>query len=124
VANEPPSPSEPEAPPPKEEVPRAQAAPAIDGDIEEDDPPRPLETPQEKDYDPEPVRDKARMWLAYILVFLLCVVIGAAYASLWFMDANNFPNLKTVIELVLGPVVALVGSATGFYFGGGRSGKS
>ena len=87
-------------------------------------PPTGAYTPVEENYNPEPRRDQARMWLAYILVALLCVVIMASYGSLWLMSSADFPNLKALLELVLAPVIALVGSATGFYFGGGGSGRS
>jgi hypothetical protein len=93
-------------------------------EIQEDVAPKPLTQPKELAYDPEPARDEARKWLAYSLVLLLSVIVMFSYFSLWRMSKDKFDSLKALLELVLGPVVALVGSATGFYFGGGRSGKS
>ena len=91
--------------------------------IDETFAPETLETPTEQKYDPEPARDTARKWLAYILLILLCAIVVASFATLWWAEAK-FADLKALLELILSPVIALVGSATGFYFGGGgRSGK-
>jgi hypothetical protein len=37
---------------------------------------------------------------------------------------QEFENLKSILELVLGPIVALVSAATGFYFGAQQAGKA
>lgn len=73
--------------------------------------------PDEKPWDPEPAREKLRGYLASGLVIMLGLVIGAAWLTLWFRVAPE-PEIKDLLGVVLTPVVALVGSALGFYFGG------
>ena len=53
---------------------------------------------------------------------LLAAIIGAAWLALWFEVATE-PEIKDLLGVVLTPVVALVGSALGFYFGGKSSGS-
>jgi len=79
--------------------------------------------PKSKPYDPKKAHDDARraiaLWLLGILTF---IVVGA------FLLYLRQPNpadadycledpVKSFLELVLSPVVALVSAATGFYFG-------
>jgi hypothetical protein len=113
------APKDPEAAPKPEDVPKYPKT-ADNKDIVEHEAPKSQPySPAEKRYDPEPARDEARKWLAFTLVWLLCGVVGASFLLLWILESASFANLKALIELVLAPVVALVGSATGFYFGGG-----
>jgi hypothetical protein len=65
-------------------------------------------------------REKARRRLAYGLLILLSAV------SLALLIANfaNWTDLNTTKDLataILAPIVVLVGTALGFYFGGGQS---
>jgi len=66
-------------------------------------------------YDPRPHEDQARRHIAYLLIGLLWVVIGAifilvAFSSIGVLEVKEF-------AVVLGPVVTLVSAATGFYYG-------
>ena len=81
------------------------------------------------DYDPSEAREKVRGSIAMYLVYLLiAVVILAVFAGVVlsficaFKDtcaanALDLSGLKTVIEVILTPLIGLVGSVTGFYFG-------
>jgi hypothetical protein len=65
----------------------------------------------------------ARRWLAFLLVGILAVEVFAAIGSFvaWVIlyDGNGYPidKVKELMLVLFGPTVALVGSATGFYFG-------
>ena len=70
-----------------------------------------------KPYDPEPEREGIRGSLAILLISLLIGVVAVSFFCLWLMP-EKFENLKGLLELVFGPIIALVGAVTGFYFGG------
>ena len=89
------------------------AAPGFDG-------------PREEPFDSERHRDTTRSWIAYWLLGLLTLVVVFSFGSLIvFSDGKvTFDNLKSLLELVMGPIVALVSAATGFYFGSQQSNDS
>ncbi|MGD2134225.1 MAG: hypothetical protein PVI23_15650 [Maricaulaceae bacterium] len=67
-------------------------------------------------------REDARRKLAVSLITIFGVEIFAALAVLGALiflcaDDQHFAHAKEILTLVLTPTVALVGSATGFYFG-------
>ena len=67
------------------------------------------------EYDPRPIEDTARKYIAYFLIGLLWVVVGGililvAFGSIELTDIDEF-------AVILGPVIALVSAATGFYYG-------
>jgi len=73
-------------------------------------------------YDPEPARDNVRANIAYAMMMLLFVTILGGFAMLylaWGRDdaAARIEDLSSFIQLIFPPVVAVVGSVTGFYFG-------
>ncbi len=76
-----------------------------------------LSLPPTKAYDPAPEREGIRGKLAIFLLLLLMGVVLVSFASLWFLNKEGFENLKALLELLLAPIVALVGTVTGFYFG-------
>jgi len=80
----------------------------------------PSSPPSNKPWDPEPGREKLRGYLAGGLVVLLAGVIAAAWVTLWLRIAPS-SEVKDLLGIMLTPVVALVGSAVGFYFGGKAS---
>lgn len=90
--------------------------------IEVEDVDLPAKRTKEVPYDPEPNRDKVRGYLALSLVVLLVAVIIAGWVTLW-TGVVKEPEIKDLLGVILPPVVALVGSALGFYFGGKPTGK-
>ncbi|MGH6662554.1 MAG: hypothetical protein ACREB6_13525 [Rhodospirillales bacterium] len=70
-----------------------------------------------KPYDPEEDRERLRGVIAIIIVGLLVGIVIFSFVTLWFKWVA-VTDLKSVLELVLSPIVALVGSVTGFYYGG------
>ena len=65
-------------------------------------------------YDPRPSEDKARRRIAYLLIALLVFMIVALLAAAVF-GAIPVDEIKE-FGVILGPLVALVSAATGFYF--------
>ena len=82
-----------------------------------------FETPGEKGYDPGKYQDTTRSYIAYWLLFLLTLLVLGGFGMLFAINAVTFENLKSILELIFGPIVALVSAATGFYFGAQQPGK-
>jgi hypothetical protein len=62
-------------------------------------------------------QEHARQYLAFALVGIFGLEVLGSMLALWFcVRADLLQNLKDILTLILGPTVALVGSATGFYF--------
>jgi uncharacterized RDD family membrane protein YckC len=90
-------------------------------------PPRP---PEEEPYDPRITTDTARVRLAYILTGLLVGIVALSFLILIIVVYNPPPGttagatspaitaLDSLLKLVFAPVIGLVGSVLGFYFGG------
>jgi hypothetical protein len=76
-----------------------------------------LREPGEKLYDPEPHRERMRGALAIGLVAMLGGTILLGYIALWW-DWASASEVKDFLSVVMSPLVALAGSAVGFYFGG------
>jgi hypothetical protein len=73
--------------------------------------------------DPQTVpiaREKVRGNLAYILIGTLAAEVLLAFIALA-ARLIGIDDLKTLLEVVFGPTVALVGSVIGFYFGATKS---
>ncbi|WP_460108024.1 hypothetical protein [Pseudomonas sp. S3_H04] len=66
-------------------------------------------------YDPRPQEDGARRRVAYSLLLLLSIVTVGAMI-LFIIPGTDQEALKNLLNLILGPLVALVSAATGFYF--------
>lgn len=69
-------------------------------------------------------QENVRQAIALCLVGLFVAEIAAFMAMFWFQKpggADGFADLKELMGLILTPTTALVGAATGFYYGG-RSG--
>ncbi|HYD37942.1 MAG TPA: hypothetical protein VEA60_10035 [Allosphingosinicella sp.] len=68
-------------------------------------------------------QDSARKNIAYALLGITgFIILGGFFLAAWALSPSQpiSENLKTVLALlnvVFGPIVALLGSATGFYFG-------
>jgi hypothetical protein len=69
-----------------------------------------------EEYDSRPQEDSARRRIAYYLLTMLAGVILWAALFTW-INPEELDAVKGLLELVLGPLVALVSAATGFYFG-------
>lgn len=84
-------------------------------------------TPGIRDYDPRPAQDRARSIITGALLGITAtVVVGAFVMSSWALgrDASLEDNRKTilaVLNVVFGPLIALLGSVIGFYFGSGSA---
>jgi hypothetical protein len=77
-----------------------------------------LTGPSSKPYNPDEFRDNARKRITYWLLALLTVLFVGAFVSLFVIEGQpQFEQLKALLEILLGPLVALVSAATGFYFG-------
>ncbi|HUF23398.1 MAG TPA: hypothetical protein VMN81_04655 [Vicinamibacterales bacterium] len=95
------------------------SAPADTLDLTKDDatrsagaPPPPATTP----YDLAQDQETARATIAYILLSLLGLVIVVSFWLLW-AKPDHAGKLHELLQLVFAPLVALVGAATGYYFG-------
>ena len=67
-----------------------------------------------KKYDPRPLDDKARRRMAYLLIALLTLHVSALTTMVLF-GVIAIDDVKE-FSVTLGPLVALVSAATGFYF--------
>lgn len=66
-------------------------------------------------YDPRPLEDKARRRIAYSLIGLFAIVVLVLQAMVIF-NAITVDEIKD-FGVIVGPLVALVSAATGFYYG-------
>ena len=67
-------------------------------------------------YDPSPAREFVRGTLAVSLVASLIVLVFVSLLIVWFKPGNT-EELSEILQLILAPLVGLVGAATGFYYG-------
>src|SRR5689334_4084676 len=72
--------------------------------------------PQTIPYDPSRDRESIRGWIALSLIGLLALVTIASFAFMW-RHPGNSKELHDLLEVLYGPLIALVGAATGYYFG-------
>jgi hypothetical protein len=74
-------------------------------------------------YNPDKARDSARRFIAFSLLGLLAGTVLLSFIALsWSLGSKvdaetNFDHLIGLLTVIFGPIVTLVGSATGFYFG-------
>jgi len=84
-----------------------------------------LTGPSSKPYNPDEFRDNARKRITYWLLALLTVLFVGAFVSLFVIEGQpDLEQLKSLLEILLGPLVALVSAATGFYFGAQSDNKN
>ena len=94
-------------------------------DLEKDDnvPPAtiaagPPPPPESKPYDPLQEREQRRGQIAQALIALLAILVLFSFLTLWLCPwASSY--LKDLLTIFFAPIATLVGSAIGFYFGGG-----
>lgn len=60
-----------------------------------------------------------RGWIAFALIGLLGTVFVGAFVAV-ITSTVSVKDLKELLLIFLGPLIALVGAATGFYFGGAK----
>ena len=82
-----------------------------------------FETPSEERYDPGKYQDTTRSYIAYWLLSLLTLLVLGGFGMLFAVETVTFENFKSILELIFGPIIALVSAATGFYFGAQQPGK-
>lgn len=80
-------------------------------------------------YDGNKKRDHDRANIAYWLLALLSFIVFSSFLCLAFAGAIltnsawtlkygfQFDQLKSLLDVIFGPIIALVSAATGFYFG-------
>jgi hypothetical protein len=86
---------------------------------------KPDDVPYDPAADRESVRGQIAMWLVVTLVLLVLAVavIGVVTAVLCgssgkcSADTVELKSVRAIVELILTPLVGLVGAVTGFYFG-------
>src|SRR5712691_6601138 len=61
-------------------------------------------------------RETARGRVAAALLLILAAISVAPFVALWLAWAT-VAELTALLQIIFGPVVALVGAVTGFYFG-------
>lgn len=60
--------------------------------------------------------DKARLYLAYLFVAIFALTILFACIAV-LLNHNTWPNMKELLSVIMPAETALLGAATGFYFG-------
>ncbi len=89
-----------------------------------------LTTIASQSYNSVQAQDSARKNIAYALLGMTAGIVVAGFFLAFFAIDRRGPiedNLNTVLSLlnvVFGPVVALLGSATGFYFGANAAART
>lgn len=78
-----------------------------------------IDDPKSTSFGPKSIAHKQediRGWLARSLIYILGAEIGVSLVIAMFCP-DSAEKMKDLLAVILGPTVALVGSATGFYFG-------
>ena len=74
-----------------------------------------LATVGDKPFDPSKDREQVRGKIALILTW--CLVGIVAVSLILILTRVSIDKIKDTLELILSPIVGLVGAVTGFYFG-------
>lgn len=67
--------------------------------------------------------DVARIGLSFLLVSVLAFVVIVSVVSVW-VNNKSEGSIDALLKVVLSPIIGLVGSVVGFYFGAKASGGS
>ena len=70
----------------------------------------------------EAAQGRTREIIAVWLLGLLCAIVGLAFTGYFLtLDGTDvqkrFENLKALLDVLVGPIITLLSSAIGFYFG-------
>lgn len=75
-------------------------------------------------YNADRSRDATRQTITLWLIGLLCAIVSLTFVALFargaasgFADKDFFQELKQVLDVLVGPIITLLASAIGFYFG-------
>ena len=68
-------------------------------------------------YNSDEDRERIRGLVALVLIGLLAAVVVGSFIGLA-TGTIEMKDLKELLTILFGPLIALVGAATGFYFGG------
>lgn len=86
-------------------------------DLTDDRPAQSPSEPQAAPYNPAKHRENMRGWLAVVLVGVVALVIVFAGCALWH-GKIEIAELQAFLQIIFTPLIALVGSVIGFYYGG------
>jgi hypothetical protein len=95
-----------------------EAGREIDLDQGQKGPPAPANPPE---VTPPTYPDKIRGRIALALIALLTAIVFASFLTIWLgvvFHRLDFKDLKDLLTIVFGPLVALASAAVGYYFGG------
>ena len=67
--------------------------------------------------------DMARIGLSLLLVGILAFVVVVSMVAVW-TNSKNEAAIEALLKVILSPIIGLVGSVVGFYFGAKASGSS
>ena len=67
-------------------------------------------------YDPTETRENFRGAIALALITLMAITVLISLALVW-IHPDRSKDLHDLLALIFGPLIALVGTATGYYFG-------
>lgn len=95
-----------------------QTSNSIDLSTDQETAAREVKNPELRPYDSRPHEDKARRNIAYFLIGILAIVIVGEMMMFALIDSKNLGELKDFFSIIMGPLIALVSAATGFYFAG------
>lgn len=74
-------------------------------------------------YSPDRARDRTRETITLWLLGIFCVLIALSFTALFVVGLRTnfnegfYTSLKGIVDVLVGPVVSLLSSAIGFYFG-------
>jgi hypothetical protein len=61
------------------------------------------------------IREDARNKIALMIVGSLCGIVLFSFITLWV--GKPIADIKEILEILISPVIGIVGAVTGFYFG-------
>lgn len=89
-------------------------------DLDDGSAPPPPPSVSTKPYDPDGTREKITFYLLTLLTFIVAfsflAIVSVNMAAPPYLTVK-FDNLEKVLDRVLGPVITLLSTAVGFYFG-------